>query len=130
MTLVVDASVAFWACAADHSFEALGDDLVAPALMWSETTSTVHVTRWRGEISDLHASEMTGRLEGAPVSVRAPRHLRSEAWRLADELGWAKTYDAEYMALAAILDCRLVTLDARLHRATRRLGFVVSPSEL
>jgi hypothetical protein len=47
-----------------------------------------------------------------------------------DELGWAKTYDANYVALARILDCRLVTLDARLRRGTARLGFVIGPTEL
>jgi predicted nucleic acid-binding protein len=49
---------------------------------------------------------------------------------LADELGWAKTYYAEYVGLAKLLGCRLVTLDARLRRGTDRLGFVVAPHEL
>jgi hypothetical protein len=38
--------------------------------------------------------------------------------------------DAEYLALAHLLDCRLVTLDARLRRGAARLGFVVTPLEL
>jgi len=37
--------------------------------------------------------------------------------------------DAEYCALASVLDCRLVTLDGRLRRGADRLGFVVTPSE-
>jgi predicted nucleic acid-binding protein len=56
--------------------------------------------------------------------------LAEEAWRIADELGWAKTYDAEYVALASLLDCRLVTVDGRLRRGADRLGFVVGPTEL
>lgn len=51
-------------------------------------------------------------------------------WAIADELGWGRTYDAEYVALARILHCRLVTLDARLRRGADRLGFVVTPTEL
>lgn len=45
------------------------------------------------------------------------------------EVGWAKTYDAECLALAKLVDSRLVTLDARLHRGTTRLGYVISPAE-
>ena len=69
-------------------------------------------------------------LDAAPIDARAPGRLGSDAWQLADELGWAKTYDAEYVALARILGCRLLTLDARLRRGADRLGFVVSPTEL
>jgi hypothetical protein len=56
--------------------------------------------------------------------------LAGEAWSVADELGWAKTYDANYVALARLLRCRLVTLDARLRRGAARHGFVVGPTEL
>ncbi|MCW2995875.1 MAG: hypothetical protein JWQ18_3370 [Conexibacter sp.] len=42
----------------------------------------------------------------------------------------AKTYDANYVALARLQDCRVVTLDARLRRGTSRLGIVVGPAEL
>jgi len=38
-----------------------------------------------------------------------PEALQNESWALADEMGWAKTYDANYVALARVLDCRLVT---------------------
>ena len=33
-------------------------------------------------------------------------------------------------ALARLLNCRLVTLDMRLWRGTKHLGFVVTPEEL
>lgn len=52
------------------------------------------------------------------------------AWQIAEDFGWAKTYDAEYVALAKELDCRLVTFDGRLRRGANRLGFVVTPAEL
>jgi predicted nucleic acid-binding protein len=56
--------------------------------------------------------------------------LGQEAWRLAEQFGWGRTYDAEYVALAQILGCRTVALDGPLHRGTARLGFVVTPTEL
>ncbi len=66
----------------------------------------------------------------APVRRREPSKLARETWKIADELGWAKTYDANYVALARLLGCKLVTLDARMRRGTSRLGFVVRPLEL
>lgn len=61
---------------------------------------------------------------------RSPADLGTQAWSIADDLSWAKTYDAEFCALARLLDCRLVTIDARLRRGADRLGYVISPLEL
>lgn len=73
---------------------------------------------------------MHQRLLDAPVARVAPKRLAHAAWDLADEMGWAKTYDANYVALARLLDCRVVTIDARLRRRAARLGIVVGPAEL
>ena len=129
--LVIDASVAVPACAAADGFAVLGSEtLAAPPLMWSEARSALHETAWRGEI-DLHDAETARlRLEDCPVERLDRPKLGAEAWRIANELGLAKTYDAEYLALAHLLECRLVTLDRRLRRGADRLGFVVGPSEL
>ena len=129
--LVLDASVVLPACWTDDGFRPYGgDELVAPPLMWSEVRSGLHQGVWRGDIDRAHAFRAHERLEDAPVEPRAPAQLGSEAWRIADELGWARTCDAEYVALARILGCRLTTLDMRLRRRTDQLGFVVTPSEL
>jgi predicted nucleic acid-binding protein len=56
------------------------------------------------------------------VRERRHRHLGREAWRISDEFGWAKTYDAEYLALAILLNAKLVTFDRRMARAAERLG--------
>jgi hypothetical protein len=73
-----------------------------------------------------------GRYDELPTPVERIDHpdLHMETWRITVEFGWTKTYDAEYVALARILDCQLVTLDMRLHRGTKRLGFVITPDEL
>jgi len=69
-------------------------------------------------------------LAEARIIRKTHPRLILEAGRIADELGWAKTYDAEFVALAALLDCQLVTLDLRLRRGAAALGFVVTPTEL
>jgi predicted nucleic acid-binding protein len=129
--LVVDASVAVVSCVAPRGFAVLGDEeLVAPALLWSETLSALHELVWRGDADPEDGEQARAMLAQSPIERREDPRLADEAWRIADRFGWAKTYDAEYIALASLLGCRLVTLDGRLRRATDRLGFVVSPTEL
>jgi predicted nucleic acid-binding protein len=98
--------------------------------MWSEARSALHELVRRREVDEEDARVTRGRLEHAPIARRAPARLGDEAWRVATELGWAKTYDAEYVALGLLLDARVVTLDARLRRGAERLGIVVAPHEL
>lgn len=129
--LVVDASVVVPDCTTGRGFDYLGDGtLVAPPLLWAEARSALHEAAWRGDIERATAERAHDRLLAAPIEPRAPAELGRSAWQLADALGWARTYEAEYVALASLLGCRLVTLDGRLWRRTRTLGFVVSPAEL
>jgi predicted nucleic acid-binding protein len=128
--LVVDASFGVQASLAEDGFRQLSQDVVAPGLWWSEVTSALHELRWRRQISPQLASEAFGRFRAAPVRERRMSRLREEAWRVADELGWAKTYDAEYVALARLLNCQLLTVDSRLRRGARQVADVVGPTEL
>ena len=98
--------------------------------MFSEATSVLHELRWRKEISAELAATALKRLSEAEISLRRPRGLTDEAWRIADRLGWAKTYDAEYLALARLLHCRLLTTDAKLKASGARLVGVIGPTEL
>lgn len=113
------------------ALDALGDEqLVAPWLLWSEVPAALSAMVYRAEISRELGQSALERLEAIKVEPLHPDDLVTEAWRIAKERGWAKTYDAEYLALARLLGCRLVTLDGPLWRATRNLGYVVTPEEL
>jgi predicted nucleic acid-binding protein len=101
------------------------EEIVAPPLAWSEAASVLHETVWRRERDVAAGREALDRLMSLDVSPRSPREIRSEAWRIADALGWAKTYDAEYLALAVILRCDLATLDAGLRSGAERIGIPV-----
>lgn len=128
--LVVDSNVALQACQSGD-FGPLGEvELAAPPLLWSEFRSALQEAKWRGEIDAPRRGLLLGRLAASPIVERRHRKLGGEATRIADELGWARTYDAEFVALASLLGCRLVTLDGRLRRGADRLGFVVTPAEL
>jgi predicted nucleic acid-binding protein len=129
--LVVDAAVVITVCLSEIGLKGLGrEELVAPHLMWSEASSVLHELRWRKEISVELATIALDRLTDADVSARRPKGLIDEAWRIADRLGWAKTYDAEYLALARLLKCRLLTTDARLTAAGSGLVTIIGPSDL
>ena len=74
---------------------------------------------------------MLRRLDGLAISLFVnERRLHERAWTIADELGWAKTYDAEYVALAEILDIPLLTLDGRLARGVEHRIRIVGPADL
>ena len=129
--MVLDASAAVQACLAFDGFDLFGHErLIAPALFWSEVSSALHEMRWRKEISAGLADIAFERLIAAPVSPRRSKRLRREAWRVAEQLGWMKTYDAEYVALARTVRCRLFTVDARLRRSAGHVVPIIGPGDL
>jgi predicted nucleic acid-binding protein len=129
--LVVDASVVITACLSEIGSKLLGEEeLVAPHLMWSEASSVLHELRSRKEISGELAAIALDRLTNADIRPRRPKGLVEEAWRIADRLGWAKTYDAEYLALARLLKCPLLTTDVKLKAGGSGLAKVIGPADL
>lgn len=128
--LVLDASAFLVAAARRDGFDVFeGQELCAPPLLWPEARSALHVGRWRQAVSEEVATRTMTTLGADVVRERRPRHLGRETWRIADELGWAKTYDAEYLALATLLDAAVVTFDRRLRRAAERLGMSADISD-
>ncbi len=117
MLLAVDASTVVRGSQSQTGFAPLAEHrMIAPPLLWSEASSALHELAWRGTISQRFAAESFDRLLAAPVTPHEPEDLRREAWRVAEALGWAKTYDAEYVALTQLQADAFVTLDAELAR--------------
>ena len=52
--------------------------------------------------------------------------LQRRAWELADQLGWASTYDAEYIALTQLQADAFVTLNAELARSVEGIVAIAS----
>lgn len=129
--LVVDASAVVQACLSEADLDELREhDLIAPPLLWSEATSVLHELEWRGEVSRQLSHRGRDRLTKIQIRRRSPASLHEEAWKVASSLGWAKTYDAEYVALARLTKSSLLTVDARLAAVAARLVDIRTPAEI
>ncbi len=127
---VLDASAATAICLSEAGFDLLPGApgaLHAPFLLRSEVLSAIQGLQWRREISRKLAELAVERLLSSSLQLTGPRELYEEARRLAGALGWAKTYDAEYVALARLTNLPLLTLDQRLARRVQDLVEVQMP---
>jgi predicted nucleic acid-binding protein len=91
-------------------------ELLAPTLLRSQTLSALHEAVHGGEISADVALDRLARIQAMSIRLLGDAVLRRRAWDLAERLGWAETYDAEYVALTQLQADALVTLDAELAR--------------
>ena len=101
-------------------------ELLAPTLLRSQTLSALHEAVQRGELPADVARERLARIGRMPIRLLGDAVLRRRAWELADRLGWASTYDAEYVALTQLQADAFVTLNAELARSVE--GIVATAS--
>jgi predicted nucleic acid-binding protein len=91
--------------------------LVAPTLVRSQALSALYQAARRGEISVAEGLERVTRINSLKVRFLGDKVLQRTAWRIADQLGWETTYDAEFVALTQLQADVFVTADADLARA-------------
>ncbi len=103
---------------ASEEIEVTGEhELLAPTLLRSQTLSALHEAVHRGELAPDLALERLARIWAMPIRLLGDAVLRRRAFALAEQLGWPKTYDAEYLALTQLQADAFVTLDEELaHR--------------
>lgn len=130
MSLVLDASAATAICLSAKGFDLVKEDLKAPLLLKSEVLAAIQGLAWRKEISHELAEVAVSRLLNASTQFVRRQAVWTEARRIATQLGWAKTYDAEYVAVAVIEGCPLLTLDTRLARRVREIIDVRVPGNI
>jgi predicted nucleic acid-binding protein len=128
--LVIDATVAVEMALAGDQGPLAGHELLAPPLLWSEATSVIRELAFRGEIPMPEALAAHTRLLGLPIAVVRDPELYPRLYATAVRLGWAKTYDAEYVAAATLVSSPLVTRDARLARGAQALVEVLAPADV
>ena len=125
MRFVVDAGVVLHLAAEGYDVPA-EHELLAPTLLRSQTLSMLHEAVHTGKLSSEKARERLARVGEIKIRLLGDAVLRRRAWEIADELGWASTYDAEYVALTLLQADAFVTLDTKLARRVKRLVTIAS----
>jgi predicted nucleic acid-binding protein len=88
-------------------------ELYAPTLWRSETLSKMYEAVRRGELTRDVARERLAYINGLKIRLLGDAVLRRRAWEVAERLDLDATYAAEYVALAQLQKCTLVSLDER-----------------
>lgn len=102
--------------------------LVAPTLVRSQALATLYAAARRGEVSRAEGLERMRRINSSKVRFLGDKVLQQQAWKVAEQLGWETTYDAEYVALTTLQADALVTADPELARAAAAL-VEIAPSQ-
>jgi predicted nucleic acid-binding protein len=95
--------------------------LLAPTLLRSQVLSQLYRTVARGEITKKEADRRLDYLRSLRIRFLGDRVLQQVAWKIADQLGWPDTLNAEYVALTVLQADAFVTLDRRLAREAMRI---------
>ena len=100
--------------AAEHQF-------VAPTLVRSQALSALYEAARRGEISTVEGLERVTRINSLKVRFLGDKVLQQTAWKVADQLGWESTHDAEFVALTQLQADVFVTSNRDLARSVSDL---------
>ena len=98
---------------------AAGHQLLAPTLLRSQVLSQLYETVRAGRLSRKEAEARLDYLRGLRIRLLGDRVLQRAAWKIAEQLGWADTYAAEYIALTQLQADAFVTLDTGLAHAAK-----------
>jgi predicted nucleic acid-binding protein len=102
--------------------------LVAPTLLRSQVLASLYGEVRRGAFGRAEARARLDHMRALDIRLLGDRVLQARAWDVAERLGWADTFAAEYVALAQLQADALVTLDADLAQAVDGL-VAVAPFE-
>ena len=95
--------------------------LLAPTLVRSQALAALYDRARRGEITSTEGLERVTRVNSLKVRFLGDKVLQRTAWRIADQLGWETTEDAECVALTQLQADAFVTSDRVLAEAVSGL---------
>jgi predicted nucleic acid-binding protein len=114
--------------AGDEAVVPDGHHILAPALLRSQMLSLLYQAVRRGEMTKEDAERRLFYVRGMRIRLLEDHELQVVAWKVAGQLGWPDTFDAEYVALTQLQADALITLDRQLAGAVKDL-VTVAPLE-
>ena len=104
--------------------------LLAPTLLRSQVLAQLYGEVRRGHLTRKEADHRLDYLRALQLRLLGDRVLQRVAWDVAADLGWSDTFVAEYVALTKLQADALVTRDASLAQAARRVVAVATMEDL
>jgi len=83
--------------------------------------SALHEAADAGRLTREDAQQQLRRARAIKIRLLGDAVLQRNAWEIADQLGWADTYTAEYLALTRLQADAFVTLDKKLARVAQQV---------
>ena len=124
----IDAAVAIRL--ARESARISGDhQLVAPNILRSQALGLVYRSVRRGELTEQEGRAILEGITSLRIRLLGDRVSRATAWKVAQQLDWDDTTNAEYVAVAQLQADAFITLDPDLRRDVDRL-VVTAPYEV
>jgi predicted nucleic acid-binding protein len=103
--------------------------LLAPTLLRSQLLSLIYRAVRQEEMTKNDADRYLGYVRGLRIRLLGDRVLQNVAWKVADQLKWPDTFDAEYIALTQLQADAFITLNGKLASAAKDL-VVLAPFEV
>ena len=104
--------------------------LLAPTLLRSQVLAQLYGEVRRGHLTRKEADHRLDYLRALQLRLLGDRVLQRVAWDVAADLGWNDTFVAEYVALTRLQADALVTRDASLAQAARKVVSVATIDDL
>ena len=102
--------------------------LLAPTLLRSQLLARLYRLVREGNMTREEAEQHLSYVRGSRIRLLGDRVLQEVAWKVANQLGWPDTMDAEYVALTKLQGDALVTFNNDIIAAVADL-VAVAPFE-
>ncbi|WP_231644176.1 type II toxin-antitoxin system VapC family toxin [Mycolicibacterium baixiangningiae] len=105
-------------------------NLTAPTLLRSQVLALVYASVRRGEFDERAGRKVLDNIRGLRIRLLGDRSLQDHAWRIAAQLNWPDTYQAEFIALTQLQADALATANEEFAAAAGALVTTVPPASI